>query len=367
MDGHGSSTGPAPDRGWRPFGTPWSRRFLEGLRRRPILCLFLLTPGLIEYIGGSSSFVNLAANPAFFLLQLGINAAMYTPGALLAREAMIRWRKGWPTVFAIGAAYAIMEEGIADQTILNPNAGAAPIGAVGVYGHFAGVNWTWLPMVLMFHILLSIAVPILLLDLALPEIRGRRLLSDRGVLAVLVLLALDTAVLTAIVSTVTHYWYGIGMLVALLTAIVGSCGLAYLLPRYAFPVRKGAPTSRPHVFFLLGALAYPASLVVAQIGWAARVAPELVVLAIVGVFGVGAVAFLRSIGTDRRNRHLVAFSAGLVVFGMILSAIRELSFPIVLLADAAVLVFFAWMYREVSRDEPSHGRGSVPSTAAPGS
>src|SRR5215472_7628498 len=81
------------------------------LRRHPVLCLALLTPGIPEYLSGSSSTSLLLVNPVAFLLFLAINVAMYTPGCLLVREAMVRWRKGWATAIALGAAYAVMEEG----------------------------------------------------------------------------------------------------------------------------------------------------------------------------------------------------------------------------------------------------------------
>ena len=342
-----------------------TRRGLGALRRHPVVCLFLLTPGLIEYVGGSRSFVNLVVDPGFFLLQLGINAAMYTSGALLAREAMIRWRKGWPTVFALGAAYAVMEEGIADQTIVNPYAKWSPIHAVGVYGHFLGIDWTWLPDVLFFHILLSIAVPIYLLDLALPEHRGRSLLTRRAIVGVLVLLGLDTAFLTAIVSGLTGYWYGPGMLVALLLAIVALALVAYRLPRYLFPVGAGRPTRSPAAFFLIGAVTYPLMVLVAAVGEADHIVPAVVVLGIVAVPAASFLVFVRAIGSIGRAPHLVAFAAGLVVPGMVIGAVAEWTFPLILVADAATFLFFRWLYRAAPRLEgdgradPSAGVGAA--------
>ncbi|MGI0129556.1 MAG: hypothetical protein ACREEC_05325, partial [Thermoplasmata archaeon] len=183
----------------------------------------------------------LVVSPAWFFLALGINAAMYTSGALLIREAWIRWNKGWPTVFALGAAYAIMEEGIADQTIFNPT--KSPIGPVGLYGHFLGVNWNWLPDVFYIHILMSLLIPILLLNFALPETRGRSLLSERQIAFVVVLLGLDTTLLTLIVATSNHYWYGLPLLLISVLAIAGLCALGRILPRTLIPFSVGPPSS----------------------------------------------------------------------------------------------------------------------------
>ncbi|MCI4368281.1 MAG: hypothetical protein L3K09_01780, partial [Thermoplasmata archaeon] len=40
----------------------WTR-LLAFLRSHPILCLFLLTPGMVEYLSGSSALANIVLNP----------------------------------------------------------------------------------------------------------------------------------------------------------------------------------------------------------------------------------------------------------------------------------------------------------------
>ncbi|MFI5417968.1 MAG: hypothetical protein ACHQ2Y_03605 [Candidatus Lutacidiplasmatales archaeon] len=320
----------------------WTR-LLAFLRSHPILCLFLLTPGMVEYLSGSSALANIVLNPVWFVLQLGFNAAMYLPGALLVREAMIRWNKGWPTAFALGGAYAIMEEGIADQTILNPF--NSPIGGAGVYGHYLGINWLWLPDVLLIHILMSICVPILLLDYALPEIRGKSLLSGRGVVAAVAVISVDTALLGAVVVGFGHYWYGVGLLVACIGAIVALIVLGYVLPKHLFPVRPGAPTRGPTAFFLLGAFVYPLMVVAAAATASRGASPLLGFLAVVAVPLVFLWVFVRSVGSERNVPQLVAFSGGLMVLGVILGVATQFTVPLVLLADISLFVFLRWLYR----------------------
>jgi len=319
------------------------------LRRHPILCLFLLTPGLVEYLSGSSSFVFLVASPGWFFLALGINTAMYTSGALLIREALIRWRKGWPTVFALGAAYAIMEEGIADQTIFNPH--TSPIGGAGVYGHFAGVNWLWFPDILVIHILMSLFLPILLLGYALPETRGKSLLTRRQIGLVTALIAIDTAFLTIIVVRSTGFWYGAPLLIAAIAVIVALCLLGWRLPG-ELPLRRlGPPTGSRAQFFLVGCFAYPLLVVEAEFGASGRLPPVLIFLAI-GATTVGFFFWvLRHVGTERYERHVVAFGAGLLVLGMILGVLFEFPWEFVLIADAAVVYFLYWLDRDLQRRE----------------
>ncbi len=146
------------------------------LRSHPVLCLFLLTPGIPEYLTSSSPLNATVLNPLQFLFQLLLNTGLYLPGALLVREAMVRWKKGWATVLLLGAAYGILEEGIALSTLYNPV--AKPVGTLGYYGHWLGVSWVWTVGILLVHMVYSVALPILLLNLALPETRGRSLLRS---------------------------------------------------------------------------------------------------------------------------------------------------------------------------------------------
>ena len=62
----------------------------------PTLTLFFLSPMLAELLSGSAPPVEFFS--PFALLVL---AALYGSGAILVRELRVRWRKGWPTVFAL--------------------------------------------------------------------------------------------------------------------------------------------------------------------------------------------------------------------------------------------------------------------------
>ena len=321
------------------------------LRDHPVFCLFLLTPGLVEYLSGSSSFVFLVVSPGWFFLALGINAAMYTSGALLIREALIRWHKGWLTCFALGAAYAIMEEGIADQTIYNPH--TSPLGAAGTYGHFLGVNWLWLPDIFVIHILMSLFLPILLLGYALPQTRGKSLLSMRQIRGLIVLISADTAFLTFLTVGSTHYWYGVPILTGSIVAIVALCLVGYWLPRDLTIRRAGPPTSSRLRFFLVGCLAYPLMVLAAILGAGKGLPPILVFLAVVAIPVLFLVWVLRNVGTEHNERHVIAFGAGLLVIGVVLGIVLEFPYEFVLIADAAVVYFFLWLDRDLARrDSP---------------
>src|SRR5207247_8998678 len=86
-------------------------KFVYLLKSHPLLSLLLLTPGIPEYLSASSQLTVLVINPVLFFLFLAANLGLYGSGVILIREAMIRWRKGWASVFLLGAAYGVAEEG----------------------------------------------------------------------------------------------------------------------------------------------------------------------------------------------------------------------------------------------------------------
>lgn len=195
--------------------------------------------------------VLLVFNPLLFLTLVALNLALYGPGVLLIREAIVRWGKGWGSVLALGAAYGIFEEGIVLNTMFNPS--ASVVGILGHYGHWIGVNWVWVPGVLMVHMVLSIAVPILLLHLALPETRGKNLLGPKGVPLALVVLGVDGFVLWFLVG----YWVGFPIFLLALLFIGMLVVLARRLPRaYSVPSTI-VPKRNPWAFGLLGGGFFP--------------------------------------------------------------------------------------------------------------
>jgi len=137
----------------------------------PALTLFFLAPMLAELLSGSAPPVEFF-NP-FALLVL---PALYGSGAILVRELRVRWGKGWPTVFALGAAYGIVEEGLMVKSFFDPN--WMDLGPLGSYGRWAGVNWVWSLELTIFHAVFSIAIPILLVELLFPAQRDQKQRDD---------------------------------------------------------------------------------------------------------------------------------------------------------------------------------------------
>src|SRR5262245_28949455 len=74
----------------------------------PVLALLVLPAFIAEALSG-------ATPPAVYFTQLNILVSFslyYGSAALIARELARRWRSGWPGVLLLGAAFAVIQEGL---------------------------------------------------------------------------------------------------------------------------------------------------------------------------------------------------------------------------------------------------------------
>ncbi len=128
----------------------------------PALTLLLTAPVFGEVLSTSSPPVEFF-KPAVFLIQV----ALYGSGALLVRECARRWHKGWISILLLGMAYGIYEEGLVVRSFFDPN--WVDIGVLGSYGRMAGINWIWSISLTIFHAVVSIGLPILVVELVFPQ------------------------------------------------------------------------------------------------------------------------------------------------------------------------------------------------------
>lgn len=78
----------------------------------PVAMVLVLAPFVGEFLLGNLSVRIL---PALVFL-----VPMYGCGALLIREVVRRTGRGWPAILLLGAAYGVIEAGLADQALFNP-------------------------------------------------------------------------------------------------------------------------------------------------------------------------------------------------------------------------------------------------------
>lgn len=309
-------------------------------RRHPILLLLALTPGIPEYLSGSSSVAGLVIAPAVFVVFLLLNLGLYGPGVLLIREALVRWKKGWLAVILLGGAYGLIEEGTALSTLFNPK--ASVVGGLGTYGHWDGVSWLWAIGVLGVHIVLSIGLPILLFSLALPETRGKRFLTGRTLPAVLVIWGVDVSFLVLL----SHY-YPVGWPLQIGAVVVAGllAVAAYLLPAGLLDPTSATPGFGPRTAFVLGLLYFPVLLIIpglgGSVGLPAPVTGAIDLAAAAGLF----LAVRSGIGRIRHEAQLVAIAVGAIVPIMVFGLAAQVFLPIVLVLDVIAGAFFLTLWR----------------------
>ena len=145
---------------------------MVGVGRRgtaPAITLAVLAPIIAEVLMGSTRLS--------FIFVLIPEIMVWGCGALMAREAVRRWRGGWISMGVLGVALGAAEEFVIQQTSLAPLVGVNPAHA---YGRFFGVNVVWMLGLLVFESIWVVLVPVAFVEAMFPERRGEPWLKTRG-------------------------------------------------------------------------------------------------------------------------------------------------------------------------------------------
>jgi len=312
------------------------------LGRHPVVLLALLTPGIPEYLSSSSPLNSIILNPTFFPVQLAANLGLYTPGALLIREATVRWHKGWGSVLIMGVAYGILEEGVALSTLFYSK--AAPVGTLGYYGHYAGVNWVWVAGILPFHAIFSIAMPITLLGLALPHTNGESFLQGKKLPATVVTLVLDVIFLMFFVYEVTKFWMGDPIVIGSLVIIAVLVYLASRVPADIGVPKDPTHVQRPRTAFIVGVALWPIAVLSQSIPDSAG-APAALDFVLVALIQILFMIYILRTFSGQSGRQKLSLSIGLVLPIAVFGFIAELPIPLVVFADLGFTLFFRELLR----------------------
>lgn len=322
-------------------------RVVGFFRRHPVLLLLAFTPGIPEYLSGSTAVWPIVLSPFAFLLFLGLNLGLYGPGVLLVREAHVRWKKGWSTILLLGAAYALLEEGTALSTLFNPN--ASVVANLGKYGHDYGVNWVWLIGILGVHIVYSVGFPILLLGLALPETRGQRFLPGYRLPLTVGIYAVDLAILV----TITRY-YTVAAPLLLLAALVagGLWVVAWRIPAGLLDPPPPTPTRGPRYFLLLGLAYFAVLIVVPGLIEDAKLSAVIAGAADLAMVLAFFLAIWWAIGRASNEPQLVLLAVGVIAPLAAVGLASQWFLPVVLGLDVVAALFFRTLWRHY-RPAPS--------------
>ena len=148
--------------------TPAPRLDSRGPRLGPVIVLLLLAPVISEVLYGATRI-----SVIFVLIP---EILTWGCGALLIRECVRRWNKGWPSLLLMGLALAVAEEWIIQQTSIAPLVGLAK----QTYGRVWGVNWVYFLWALGYESVWVVLVPVGLTELLFPARRAQVWLTRRS-------------------------------------------------------------------------------------------------------------------------------------------------------------------------------------------
>jgi hypothetical protein len=312
----------------------------------PAITLFFLAPVLGELLLGS-------APPAEFFSLFGLTVlpVLYGGGAILVRELVIRWRKGWASLLVLGAAYGIIEEGLMVKSFFDPN--WVDIGILGSYGRWLGVNWIWVLELTIYHAVISITIPILLTELIFIGRRNESWIGRKGFIIVLLFFTADIVFGYLALTT-----YRPDTLLYLLTVIVviALILLAWRLPRQLFAPKTTA-LRKPFRYWLIGFLGTVIFFLTFWVVPHTGLPPFITILIGIGlvVLVIWLVMHLSGNGTVWAEMHRFALGTGPLSLFIILTPIHEFvtdrsDNPAgMTLVGLAVLIFLLWLRRRVKR------------------
>jgi hypothetical protein len=288
----------------------------QKISRRPgrnwlsALGLFFLAPLVAEFLLGNL--------PIKLLPALVVLAPMYGGGALLIRELVRRSGRGWPSIFLLGLAYGIFEEGFATQSLFNPD-------YLGLKMHLLQPAYIpalrmgawWTIFVLSLHMIWSVSASIALAEAAVPDRAERPWLGRPGLVATTLLFAIGVAATTIMSYKHDHFIALPGQFVGAAVAIFTLVIAAFRLPRT--PAREIKPatgiravqslfpewTPNPWLAGII-ALALCSAIQNTPSGWGWWAAAILLVLEL--SFGAAILIWSRQSGWDMR--HKLALAAG---------------------------------------------------------
>ncbi len=279
----------------------------------PALVLFFLAPAIAELLSGSSPPAEFFNPIALFLL-----ASLYGSGALIIRELKVRWNKGYVSVFILGAAYGIVEEGLMVKSFFDPN--WMDLGVLGIYGRWIDVNWVWAEWLTIYHAIFSIAIPITLVELAYIEKRNESWIGNKTFAALLLLLGAVTALGY---FALTPYRPPTPQYVLTIISVIVLTLIAWKIPPSIGKKGKIEPPS-PSKLALTGFLFALSIFLLFMAG--PYLIPEPPALMILGLLLIYVMArFLRKYKWSKETQyHKFSLVAGMLSFLIVLAPLQEL-------------------------------------------
>ena len=316
-------------------------------RNAAAFSLFLLAPAVGELLSGSAPPAELL-DLSLFLLLVGL----YGSGALLVRELARGWGKGYPTVLCLGAAYGIFVEAIVCKSWFDPH--WPDLGELATYGWVWRTNCVWAVWITVYHTVISIAVPILLVEVLFPHRRTETWLSRPTRLGLVTVLFLEALVGYLGAPRFRPPWPQYPLAWAAMLALIA---LAPHLPNRLGALPQAGPRWRPAWLWAVGLAWVPVSFL-AFTGLPKALPPVVPVILGLGVAAGASWLVLRLSGNlaqwDDRGRF--ALGAGVLSFFIALTPLQEMGIVVppgsavgMSLVGLGFLLLLLWQGRRVWR------------------
>ncbi len=316
------------------------------LQRAPAVTAYLLAPALAELLTGSAPPREFFNPPTLLLLT-----TLYGCGVLVCHELAQRWRTGWAGLLWLGAAFGVVAEGLLTRSFYSPD--WPELGLLAAYGRSGGVNWTWAACLIVFHAVVSIALPVLVVELVWPTARGRRWVDDAS-LQMLLMGLLAVTIYGAVTSgaRAAPAPYAGGVALAAVLAGVGR--------RVRLCPADRAPARSPRRVGLQAALAQAVLLGAIFVIPLTKPPPLFAVSGLGIAVWLVARRFRETVAAGWSERHRFALVAGLTGVWMLLAPLQELD-PAraddasgLTLAALAALAGLLWLRRQVLTRDRRH-------------
>jgi hypothetical protein len=262
-------------------------------RTGPIISLLLLAPVISEVLYGATR-----VSVIFVLIP---EILTWGCGALIIRECVRRWKKGWSSMLLLGLALAVAEEWVIQQTSIAPLVGLAQ----HAYGRVWGVNWVYFLWALGYESVWVVLVPVQLTELLFPVRREQPWLRPRGLV-----IASGVFVLGAFMA-----WYGWTQRARV---------LIFHMPPYSPPLLYLAAAVGVIVLLILTAYTLPSGWRLDRLAGSYSAPSPLLLVLTVTVLGSAWSAFvLLGFGSRPDVPFLLALAAGVAWCGLTLFLMRR--------------------------------------------
>lgn len=157
--------------------------------------LLLLSPICAEYLIGYDQIIS---NPLDMLTGLLVLGPLYGTVAVLIREVARRTGRGWPTMLLLSAAFGLIQAGVIDQSLFNPDfvdEASWDDDRLPTFVPGLGVSVKHVVGFVGGHVIWSFCAPIGVVESCVPRIADRPWLGRVGITVMIVLYGLGALVI----------------------------------------------------------------------------------------------------------------------------------------------------------------------------